>query len=764
MAMPLASGFVAWLIGLAGCGVAFHKARRLIGQSRWPLALGCMAVALAFGAMAISHQPQSDLIAAQPQGLAPIGEAKGIHPGRVVWVHDPNATDWEGPGHGHPWQDEHTDPAACDRMMASAIRGLTSQSTDARAWDALFRFHNTSHGRGDAGYKAGQKITIKVNFVGCIRSGGGVNPETYALDKQQDYMNTSPQIIAALLKQLTQIGGVRQTDIAVGDGSTYFPNEYYQILHRQFPEVRYLDCKGGSGRTLWELSSVPLYWSSRPQGVKQDYIPKAFAEADYLINLANLKGHSGAGVTLCAKNHYGSLFRLPPEQGYYDLHRSGFNRGSGQYRNLVDLMGHAQIGGKTMLYLLDGLYSGVHPRDQAPRKWASAPFNGDWTSSLFASQDPVAIDSVGVDFLQVDLKEAACLPGTDDYLHEAALADNPPSGTFYDPDHAANTARMASLGVHEHWNNPIDRQYSRNLGRDTGIELVQGKGDTPRPGQALQEVLVYVGTYTGRRSEGIFVCRLESSTGALKIVGKATGLENPSFLALDPKGRFVYAVREYSSSADRQVGAVVALVRDPTAGELAVLNEQPSAGQGPCYVSVDRTARFLLAANYGSGSVAVLPIAEDGSLEPPSSVVQHKGSSVNPARQKEPHAHCIDLDAANRYALAADLGIDKVMVYRFDAEQGKLLPHDPPYAQSEPGSGPRHLAFHPNGRLVYVIEELSSTITVFTYEADSAAMRPVQRVSTLPEGFHGTSSCAEIQVHPSGRFLYGSNRGHNSIA
>ena len=377
----------------------------------------------------------------------------------------------------------------------------------------------------------------------------------------------------------------------------------------------------------------------------------------------------------------------------------------------------------------------------------------------------MAIDSVGLDFLQVDQKEAACLPGTDDYLHEAALADNPPSGTFYDPDHAANTVRLASLGrprALEQPNRqavlPQPRQGHRHR---TGAGQGRHGHDPAKPRRSVQ---VYVGTYTGRRSEGIFVCRLDSSTGALKIVGKATGLENPSFLALDPTGRCVYAVREYSSSADRQAGAVVALVRDPTTGELTVLNEQPSGGQGPCYVSVDRTGRFVLAANYGSGSVAVLPIAEDGSLEPPSSVVQHKGSSVNSARQKEPHAHCIDLDAANRYALAADLGIDKVMVYRFDAEQGKLLPHDPPYAQSEPGSGPRHLAFHPNGRLVYVIEELSSTITVFTYEADSGAMRPVQRISTLPEGFHGTSSCAEIQVHPSGRFLYGSNRGHNSIA
>jgi len=275
-----------------------------------------------------------------------------------------------------------------------------------------------------------------------------------------------------------------------------------------------------------------------------------------------------------------------------------------------------------------------------------------------------------------------------------------------------------------------------------------------------QDVLVYVGTYTGKGSEGVYVYRLDVSTGALTLVGKTTGLENPSFLAIDLKGRCVYAVRE----SGRKGGAVIALSRNPTTGELTILNEQPSGGQGPCYVTVDREGRFLLAANYGSGHVAVLPIADDGRLLPPSSAVQHEGSSVNPSRQKEPHAHCIVLDAANRYALAADLGIDKVMVYRLDSEHGKLLPNDPPSAECEPGSGPRHIALHPNGKHVYVIEELSSTIAAFTYDAGSGTLKPFQKIGTLPAGFHGKSTCADIHVHPSGRFLYGSNRGHDSIA
>jgi len=474
LAMPLASGFVAWLIGLGGSVLAFRKAKGLLRQSRLPLALACLIAALVFGVVALTNMPEKALTAAEQPGLSPIGQGQGIHPGRVVWVHDPEATSWKGPGNGHPWEDEQTNPAVCEQMVSSALRSLTGESTDAQAWEALFRYHNKAHGKGDVGYKPGEKITIKVNFVGLIRTMKGVNGETYALEGDWiDYMNTSPQLIAALLRQLTRTAGVKQSDISIGDSLCRFAAPYYDQLHQQFPAVLYLDCQGTAGRTKMDLSSVPIYWSNRPDGMQQDYVPKVYAEAAYFINFANLKAHGGAGVTLCAKNHYGSLFRAPPDKGYLDLHKSSFSKGSKEYRNLVDLMGHACTGGKTVLYLLDGLYCGTHPNDRIPRKFASAPFSDDWTSSLFASQDPVAIDSVGFDFLLVDLPKATSMAGTDDYLHEAALADNPPSGTFYDPDHATPTKRLASLGVHEHWNNTQDRQYSRNLGKKEGIELVK---------------------------------------------------------------------------------------------------------------------------------------------------------------------------------------------------------------------------------------------------------------------------------------------------
>jgi len=223
------------------------------------------------------------------------------------------------------------------------------------------------------------------------------------------------------------------------------------------------------------LSSVPFYWSTRPADKTPDYVPAAYAEAKYLINMANLKAHVGAGVTLCAKNHYGSLFRKPPQKGYFDMHGSLPReiKSPGHYRALVDLMGHAHIGGKTLVCFIDGLYPGVHPIETSPRKFASEPFNGHWASSLFASQDQVAIDSVGFDFLYAEWDNHPRMPGADDYLHEAALANDPPSGTFYDPDHQDNRTRLASLGVHEHWNNAQARQYSRDLGKSEGIELVR---------------------------------------------------------------------------------------------------------------------------------------------------------------------------------------------------------------------------------------------------------------------------------------------------
>jgi len=472
LAFPLASGFVAWLVGLGASAMAFRKARLNFARRRFVVGLVCVAVSIGALWIAVSATDEN-LVLAEPQPAnEPIGVAGGIYPGRVVWIHDPEATDWEGPGDGHWWESNHTSQARVNRMMSRAIRELTGTASDTDAWDKLFRYFNKTQGRGNAAYKPGEKIFIKVNFVGFIRTVRSVNPENYDLVQGIDYMNTSPQMITTLLRQLVETVGVKQSDISIGDSLARFANEYYNILHKEFPNVRFMDCEGKFGRIKMKQSSAPFYWSCNPQVSEQDYAPASYAEADYFINLANLKAHTGAGITLCAKNHYGSLIRTPTQKGYYDLHPGAFSKKVGIYRNLVDLMGHKHVGGKTVLYLIDGLYSGIHPRDRAPRKWSTSPFNGDWTSSLLASQDPVAIDSVGFDFLHAEYEEHPRNSGVDDYLHEAALANNPPSGTFYDPDHPGNVKRLPSLGVHEHWNNTKDKKYSRNLGTGEGIELI----------------------------------------------------------------------------------------------------------------------------------------------------------------------------------------------------------------------------------------------------------------------------------------------------
>ena len=475
-AAPLAGGFVIWLAGAAGSASLFRHGRRLWQRSRTVLACACLAVAVVLAIGVFAGMPKQ---AAMAEPNQPIGIGKGIHPGRVVWAHDPGATNWNGPGDGHWWEDRHTNQSAVNAMMSKAVQRLTGETSDRQAWNALFRNFNQTHGGAAAPYKKGEKITIKVNLVGCIFTERNIDPKTYDLGgKRLDYMNTSPQMILALLRQLVNEAGVNPEDISVGDPLSLFPSQYYDPLHAEFPGVHYVDYSGGNEghpRTRVEPSTVPVYWSSRPEGKAQDYVPAAYAEAKYLINMANMKGHTMAGMTLCGKNHFGSLLRTPPQAGYFDMHASlaGPCPGSGQYRDMVDLIGHAHLGGKTLIYFIDSLYPGVHPKENAPRKWSQAPFNGRWAASLLASQDPVAIDSVGFDFLWSEWDDVPHMPGVDDYLHEAALAEHPPSGTFYDPNHPVATVRLASLGVHEHWNNVKDRQYSRNLGKREGIELVK---------------------------------------------------------------------------------------------------------------------------------------------------------------------------------------------------------------------------------------------------------------------------------------------------
>ena len=300
-------------------------------------------------------------------------------------------------------------------------------------------------------------------------------------------------------------------------------------------------------------------------------------------------------------------------------------------------------------------------------------------------------------------------------------------------------------------------------------------GSISAPGAVAAEPepasLVWFGTYTGGpgKSEGIYVSRFDTATGRLSPPTLAATAKNPSFLALHPNLPVLYAVSEVADADGKPTGAVLAFGIDPTSGRLTPKNHQPSGGKGPCHVSVDRTGRAVVAANYGGGSVICLGITADGSLAPavtapPGSFIQHEGSSVNPQRQQGPHAHSIFPSADGRFAVACDLGLDKVFVHALDAGKATLAPHG--FATVAAGAGPRHFAFHPNGKFGYSVNELDRTVTAFSYDSAAGVLTPIGSVSTLPPDVTQTDgfSTAEIVAHPGGRFLYASNRGHHSIA
>ena len=269
---------------------------------------------------------------------------------------------------------------------------------------------------------------------------------------------------------------------------------------------------------------------------------------------------------------------------------------------------------------------------------------------------------------------------------------------------------------------------------------------------------VYVGTYTRGASKGIYLCEQNADTGALTIVD-TTMTESPSFLVLRPGGRFLYAMNEAG-----EPGTVSAFAVDPASGKLTAINQQSSHGTAPCHASVDKTGRVLIAANYGTGNVAAYAIRADGGLEPASDVRQHTGSGPNRQRQEGPHAHSANMTPDNALVVVADLGLDKLMLYQLDTAAAKLAPHEPPFVVLTPGCGPRHLSFHPNGRYAYVVTEMGHTVIGLVYDAAGKSFAVLPPVSTLPADYTGNNDCAEVRVHPSGRFVYASNRGHDSIA
>ena len=433
------------------------------------------------------------------QANAPMGTAKGINPGRVVWIYDPDATNADCTNaYGDGWfLTKNNNQDVINQMVSSAVQILTGATTDLSAWNAIFRYYNQNHGKGSVSYSTGEKILIKVNATSAWSGNYSTSDLSKVNNGYYGIAETSPQVVLAVLRQLVNVVGVAQSNIYVGDPMKHIYIHCYELWHSEFPNVKYLDHDNYSnlGRVQVVQSSNPLIFysdrgavlrtgsfsdASSGSPILSDYLYTVFQDVEYMINIPALKAHARAGITLFAKNHLGSQSRddakhlhmglVNPDEDYGKNYRTGTKL----YRVQVDLMGHKLLGGKELFYLLDGLWAGPEAVD-SPNKWTSTPFNNDWTSSIFASQDPVAIESVAFDFLRTEYTASNSygtypqMKGVDEYLHQAADVANWPTGITYDPENDGTP--LASLGVHEHWNNETNKQYSRNLGTGDGIEL-----------------------------------------------------------------------------------------------------------------------------------------------------------------------------------------------------------------------------------------------------------------------------------------------------
>jgi uncharacterized membrane protein YphA (DoxX/SURF4 family)/uncharacterized protein (DUF362 family) len=420
----------------------------------------------------------------------PIGKAQGIFPGRVTWVHNPSATNPNCTNtttlsgihdeNDDTWyMDKNTYQGEVDKMLKEAILNISGKNDLKKAWEAIFRFHNKKRGKGNTGYKEGEKIFLKTNRTA---SGYGWHPGYVRIDKPETLCcESSPHFILAMLRQLVNEAGVPQEMLYVGDSMSVVFDDEYKKYTAEFPNVKYLSRSASDyGRTQVKESSKDLIFYSDKGAIMTRAVSDKFynvlEEAEYLLSLAAMKAHHAAGISLCTKNHFGTQARekaLHLHAGLNSTRRLGY----GHYRVLVDLMGNKHTGGKNLLYILDALWTGGD-WNGLPEKFKMAPFNNHFTSSVFASLDPVAIESVAFDFLRTEFTRPEYnfphvdTHGVDDYLHQAADSKNWPEGIVYSPD--GDGIPMAdSLGVHEHWNNPEMKQYTRNMGTGKGIELVK---------------------------------------------------------------------------------------------------------------------------------------------------------------------------------------------------------------------------------------------------------------------------------------------------
>ena len=510
--MPIASGFIGYLAMLALSGVAFFRSKKSIRY--YPVFF--LAAFVVFG---ISGSYLTDQTTGQPTvnisviSNQPIGVAKGIFPGRVVWVHDSSAVNQNCVANkqGHGWfMSENMNQPVVDNMLSSALHSITGVTNDSAAWRMIFQFHNNTRGKGFVNYKAGEKIFIKMNATSAWGNGIVAQASNYngidlsvAQNSWYGISETSEATVLAVFKQLVNVVGVAQSDIYIGDPMKHIYKHLYDVWHTSYPNIHYLDNNYSNlGRevAIPSTTAVITYsdkgtvlltnsmYSNQTNRipVTQDYIYKIFEMADYVLNIPQLKGHQRAGMTMFAKNHFGSQTQggaphlhqgLVRPYGVENPDTSTLRRSNyGMYRVQVDLMTHKLLSGKNLIYIMDALWATDYELD-IPLKWKMQPFNNQYTSSIFVSFDPVAIESVGYDFLRSEFTieskrdPSVQMQGVDDYLHQAADSANWPKGIKYDPNGTGQY--ITSLGVHEHWNDAIKKQYTRNLGTGNGIELLE---------------------------------------------------------------------------------------------------------------------------------------------------------------------------------------------------------------------------------------------------------------------------------------------------
>jgi Domain of unknown function (DUF362)/Secretion system C-terminal sorting domain len=505
-AFPVASGFLAYLASIGLSALVYLKAKTWYRRKKYVFAFLGLAIGLVIPLLMQGNiQFLKANTAPDVQAVnAPIGTPKGIFPGRVVWAHNANAVVQscvsDSANHAY-FMPENNHQPVIDSMLSSAIHSLTGQTSDAASWNAIFQYHNTLRGKGAVNYAAGEKVFIKINATSSWDGNfnSDLTQKVYSstsphLVKNQYYgiSETSPEIVLSVLRQLVNVVGVADSDIYIGDPMKHIYQNSYNIWHTEFPHAHYLDCTSSYaslGREpVVKSTTAFVHYSDKGTVLKNggttgnpfytDTLYNIFEKAEYVLNIPMMKGHEYAGVSMFAKNHFGSNTQSSAAHLHNGLVATSGNAvavrtGYHLYRVQVDLMGDSLLSGKNLFYLMDALWSTNFELNK-PVKWKMSPFCNQYTASMFASFDPVAIESVGFDFISGEFtnsSEPVQMSGVDDYLHQAADTTNWPSGISYDPN--GTGVHLKSLGVHEHWNDTLNKEYSRNLNSGAGIELIK---------------------------------------------------------------------------------------------------------------------------------------------------------------------------------------------------------------------------------------------------------------------------------------------------